>query len=254
MNSHHLPDIPDRTVVLTFDDAVQSHLDFVAPLLTELGFDATFFISQLWMEDEENFLSWEDVAELHRMGFEIGNHTWTHLGLNTPESAERLPEELALVERELERVGVPRPISFGWPGNAFCPEALDVLRRKGFRFGRRGMQPELPYGEIHLGPLFDRDKHDPLLIPTSADAYPNWTFEHFQKVVDRAKDGKIVILQFHGVPDIAHPWVHTPPEMFQQYMEYLKEKDYRVLALRDLGTYVDPAYDSHDPMRTARYP
>ena len=32
--------IPDKLVVLTFDDAVKSHRTFVAPLLKELGFGA----------------------------------------------------------------------------------------------------------------------------------------------------------------------------------------------------------------------
>jgi peptidoglycan/xylan/chitin deacetylase (PgdA/CDA1 family) len=66
---------PDKTVVLTFDDAVKSHLTFVAPLLRDLGFHATFFISHRWMPDEARFLAWQEVAALHGMGFEIGNHT-----------------------------------------------------------------------------------------------------------------------------------------------------------------------------------
>lgn len=36
-----------RIVVLTFDDASRSNRTFVAPLLKELGFGATFFISHL---------------------------------------------------------------------------------------------------------------------------------------------------------------------------------------------------------------
>ena len=35
-------DIPAKLVVLTLDDAVKSHRSFVAPLLKELGFGATF--------------------------------------------------------------------------------------------------------------------------------------------------------------------------------------------------------------------
>ena len=41
----------DRVVVLTFDDAVKSHRTFVAPLLKELGFGATFFVTHRWMAD-----------------------------------------------------------------------------------------------------------------------------------------------------------------------------------------------------------
>ncbi len=68
----------ERTAVLTFDDAVRSQRLFVAPLLAELGFSATFFVTHRWMEDRENFMSWEEIAEIANMGFEIGNHSWSH--------------------------------------------------------------------------------------------------------------------------------------------------------------------------------
>ena len=246
--------IPDRTVVLTFDDAVQSHRDYVAPLLHQLGFNATFYITACWMENAEHFLSWDDVAEIHAMGFEIGNHTWTHQPFHTPESAEALAAELTQVEEALAAVGVPRPVTFGWPGNAFGPEALAVLREAGYVFARRGMQPEKPYGEVHFGPLLAEGRYDPLLLPTSGDAYPDWTLEHFIALVDQAKDGEVVVLQFHGVPDIAHPWVHTPPEMFAQYMQYLHENDFHVIAMRDLAAYIDPNAPVDDPTARMRYP
>jgi peptidoglycan/xylan/chitin deacetylase (PgdA/CDA1 family) len=67
---------PDKTVVLAFDDAVKSHLTFVASLLRDLGSHATFFISYRWMPDEARFLTWQEVAALHAIGFEIGNQTW----------------------------------------------------------------------------------------------------------------------------------------------------------------------------------
>jgi peptidoglycan/xylan/chitin deacetylase (PgdA/CDA1 family) len=78
---------PDRTVVLTLDDAPKSHRTFVAPLLKELGFGATFFITHSFMRDAANFMTWNEVADLHRMGFEIGNHSWTHADFSSPRNA-----------------------------------------------------------------------------------------------------------------------------------------------------------------------
>jgi len=49
--------VPDKTVVLTFDDAVKSHLTVVAPVLKKYGFGATFFVTHLWMADTEHFLN-----------------------------------------------------------------------------------------------------------------------------------------------------------------------------------------------------
>jgi peptidoglycan/xylan/chitin deacetylase (PgdA/CDA1 family) len=248
-----LEPIPDKTVVLTFDDAVKSHITNVAPILLDHGFGATFFITALWMPDTENFLSWDDVAQLHQMGFEIGNHTWSHTGMGTPRFAARLAGQLALLESALKEVDVPKPVSFGWPGNAFSSEALAVLRANGYQFARRGMQPEIPYGKIAPGPLYDPAAHDPLLIPSAGDAYPEWTLDDFKRVVDRAGDGRIAIVQFHGVPDVAHPWVHTPPERFREYMAYLKDNGFNVIAMRDLARYVDPATPPKDAMVSVRY-
>src|SRR6185503_1775355 len=142
----------DKVVVLTFDDAVKSHRTFVAPLLKELGFGATFFVTHRWMADGANFMTWEDIAEIHRMGFEIGNHSWTHGNFSSPKEAARLPAELALVESELQKVKVPKPTSFAYSGNSFGPEAVEQLKALGFTFARRGMQPEIPYGKIEAGP------------------------------------------------------------------------------------------------------
>jgi peptidoglycan/xylan/chitin deacetylase (PgdA/CDA1 family) len=243
----------ERIVVLTFDDAVKSHRTFVGPFLKKLGFGATFFVTQCWMNDSENFMTWKEIAEIHEMGFEIGNHSWTHADFSQPSNASRLSEELKQVETELERVGVTRPISFAHCGNSFGPEAIDALKKQGYLLARRGMQPEVAYGQIQIGPTFDPLKHHPLLIPTSGDAYPGWTLEHFRRVVDRAGNGQIVVLQFHWVPDLQHPWVNTSPELFKRLMNYLKERKFRVVALRDIEPLL-PKTPPADPLLRARYP
>src|SRR5258708_19566156 len=93
--------IPAKTVVLTFDDAVKSHFTFVAPLLKELGFQATFFVTHRWMDDRENFMSWTEIAEIHKMEFEIANHSCTHPHFSTPQHPPPIPSHLPLVETDL---------------------------------------------------------------------------------------------------------------------------------------------------------
>jgi hypothetical protein len=147
---------------------------------------------------------------------------------------------------------VPKPVSFAWCGNAFSPEARAELERLGYQYGRRGMQPEVPYGEMQVGPVYEPSRHDRLLIPTTGDAYPKWTFEHFEKIVAQAAPNRYVVLQFHGVPDVEHPWVHTPPEMFEKYMRHLKANGFRGIALRQLESVAQSV--SADPVRKRRHP
>lgn len=236
-----------KVVVLTFDDAVKSHRTFVAPHLKELGFGATFFVTYSWMDDEKNFMSWEDIKEIHEMGFEIGNHTWTHRDMGDPENGHKLAGELGLINWMLQRhSGVPNPVTFAYPGNRFGPEAFEILKNGGYLFARRGMQPETPYGKKEMGPLYDPQVHHPLLVPTTADAYPDWDLTYFKSVVDRAEPGKFVVLQFHGVPDIAHPWVHTDPEKFKEYMRYLKDNEFKVISLKEVASYLPENYTPPD--------
>ena len=58
--------IPERLVVLTFDDGSISNAVFVAPLLKRLGFGATFFITDDPRYRGEHYLSWEEAKAAQR--------------------------------------------------------------------------------------------------------------------------------------------------------------------------------------------
>jgi hypothetical protein len=66
--------------------------------------------------------------------------------------------------------------------------------------------------------------------------------------VQQARSGKIAVLQFHGVPDNEHPWVHTPPALFESYLDYLHHNGYRVVALREVARFIDPTATPPEPM------
>jgi hypothetical protein len=105
-----------------------------------------------------------------------------------------------------------------------------------------------------VGTVYDPRKHDPLLIPSAGDAGGDWTLTHFKRVVAQAKDGKIVVLIFHGVPDLLNPVLDTSEERFAGYLRHLAAEQFNVIALRDLARYVDPDSRPDDPLTTRRVP
>src|SRR4051794_22188096 len=111
--------IPDRLVVLTFDDSVKSHFAVARPVLKRYGFGATFFITEgfRFATDKASYMTWEEIRSLHDDGFEIGNHTRDHMGV-TAKSVDKLGDQLGAIERRCEEAGIPRPVSFAYPGNA----------------------------------------------------------------------------------------------------------------------------------------
>lgn len=223
--------IPDGLVVLTFDDSVASHATFVAPLLKKHGFGATFYITEgfEFLQDKTHYLTWTQIKAMHEAGFEIGNHTRAHKGVNGQKPAE-IAADLAHIEQRCAEHGIPKPTTFSYPGYATSPAATVVLRERGYRFARAGGAR-----------VFDPAKDDPLTLPQAFDGKPDSTLAQFKAAIAQARDGKVAVITFHGVPDIRHPWVNTDPAKFEAYVAALKEAGCQVIAMRDLARYLPPS-------------
>ena len=244
--------IPDRLVVLTFDDSAKSHYTVVRPILLKYQFGATFFITEGFdfRDNKRDYMTWDEIAQLHRDGFEIGNHTRDHLGIGD-KNVDRLREQLdGIVQRCLEHQ-IPKPVSFAWPGNATSLKAFEILKQEGIRFARRGGAPEYPY-EKGMGFAYQPGEDHPLLLPSAGDARPKWVLADFVRAVEQAQQGRVAILQFHGAPDTAHNWVSTEQQNFESYMSYLATHQYKVIALRDLARYEGTDRTPNDPMNIIR--
>jgi peptidoglycan/xylan/chitin deacetylase (PgdA/CDA1 family) len=242
-----LEPIPDKLVVLTFDDSAKSHYTVARPLLTKFHFGATFFITEGFdfPTNKKDYMTWEEIAQLHKDGFEIGNHTLDHKGV-TEKTLADLPAQLRGINAQCQKHGIPRPTSFAYPGNAFTRDALAVLKDNGITFARRGGAPEFPYKEGR-GFAYEPGLDHALLVPSAGDARPAWTLDDFKAAVAQAKHGKIAVLQFHGVPDTAHDWVNSTEGQFESYMKYLADNKFTVIAMRDLAKFVDPTVNPNDP-------
>ncbi len=219
------PKPQDRMVVLTFDDSVASHATFVAPLLQKHGFGATFFITEgfEFLVDKEHYMTWEQIKALDTAGFEIGNHTRKHAGV-AKQSLEQLTADVEHIEQQCAKHGIPRPVCFCYPGYQTSPVAVTLLRERGYLFARAGGAK-----------AYNLSTDDPLTLPQAFDGKPESTLEQFKAAVAQARDGKIAVMTFHGVPDIKHPWVNTDPAKFEAYMQHLKDEGVKVIALRDIA-------------------
>lgn len=231
--------IPDRLVVLTFDDSSKSHFTVARPILLKHHFGATFFVTEGfdYGTNKVDYMTWDEITQLHEDGFEIGNHTIDH-GAVKAKNLEHVANSVRAINARCREHGIPETVSFAYPGNAFAVEALSTLSGLGLKFARRGGSPEYPY-EVGGGVAYEPGLDHPLLVPTSGDARPKWTLENLKAAVSLARHGKISVLQFHGVPDTAHDWVSTKSKDFEAYMQYLADEKFTVIAMRDLARYVD---------------
>ena len=82
--------IPDKLVVLTFDDGNRSDFTNIPKVLKKHGFGATFYVTEGlgFLKNPQNYLSWQQIRQLHEMGYEIGNHTQHHRNVSHLKSEE----------------------------------------------------------------------------------------------------------------------------------------------------------------------
>ncbi len=69
--------LPDKPIVLTFDDGNRDNFDTAFPLLKKYGMTGTFFIVT-GQVGQPGSMTWEQIAALRQAGMEIGAHTVHH--------------------------------------------------------------------------------------------------------------------------------------------------------------------------------
>jgi len=89
-----------RTAVITFDDGHASDYEVAFPLIQRFGHRAEFFINTATV-NRPGFLSWSQVAEMHRAGMSFQSHGWDHVDLCSLPPRE-LYHQLRDSKREME--------------------------------------------------------------------------------------------------------------------------------------------------------
>ena len=216
-----LKPIPEKLVALTFDDGCASGYTVIAPILKSFGFGGSFYVCDFdsFRTRKDWYLTWRQMKALAEEGFEIRNHTTGHAG------GAAIGSFLSM-EDDLLANNVPKPTTIAWPVYQVNTRTYPDLAANGYIFGRGG----------HNRPYRPTVDH-PFDVPSMGGG----TVEEFVRNARQATGGKIVVITFHGVPDMEHPAVGLEPATFKVMMQYLKDNHYRAIALRDLAGYINPA-------------
>jgi peptidoglycan/xylan/chitin deacetylase (PgdA/CDA1 family) len=101
--------LPDRPVVLTFDDGFADFHSTAFPLLRAFGFTATIFVTAGMIGSAGppavmplgRMLTWTQLHEIAEAGIEVGAHSYTHPQLDQL-PAPRIRQELRTSKTEIE--------------------------------------------------------------------------------------------------------------------------------------------------------
>ncbi|MCX6639069.1 MAG: polysaccharide deacetylase family protein [bacterium] len=134
---------PEKSVCLTFDDAYQSFLSELLPILQERRLPATVFVITDYVGrmnkwdltlgvNRRRHLDWEQINEIHQSGIEIGSHCRTHRDL-TRLNDIHLNDEIAGSKKVLEdRLGCGIT-SLALPFGAVNRQIITMARSCGYQ-------------------------------------------------------------------------------------------------------------------------
>ncbi|WP_157957862.1 polysaccharide deacetylase family protein [Aliidiomarina celeris] len=132
--------LPEKAVVLTFDDAYENIFSQGRPILNEFGVPWTLFVTTDPIGDTPSqYMSWEQIETLHNEGVVIANHTTDHAHMprrkpNESEAQwlERMRANILAAEQTLEqRIGVNHKL-FAYPYGEYNNALANLVEELGY--------------------------------------------------------------------------------------------------------------------------
>ncbi|MEU1403925.1 polysaccharide deacetylase family protein [Streptomyces sp. NPDC005728] len=130
--------LPERPVLITFDDGYEGVHRHALPVLAKHGFPATLFVSTGWIKGAYDtgggldvMLDWQQVRDLADTGTEIGGHSHTHPQLDQLDDAALRAELVRSTEIVTGELGA-RPVSFAYPYGYSSRRVRQAVRAAGY--------------------------------------------------------------------------------------------------------------------------
>ena len=128
--------LPERPVMLTFDDGWRNQYDHAVPLLEKYGMQGSFFVYPKTLKGGP-YMTRGQISELASAGHDIGNHTWGHTALQmgseetTKAFAARARKMLEPASDWIEDAIGHRPVGFAYPFGYYDLQSAAMLAPTG---------------------------------------------------------------------------------------------------------------------------
>ncbi len=134
--------LPQKPIVITFDDGYKDQFTNAFPILKQYNFVATFFVITGGIDKWA--MTWEQVTQMSKSGMSIESHTVSHPDLRTLSNSLQT-EELALSKQTIEGKLGTQVKYFCYPSGKYTVTTLGILNKLGYE-----MAFTTDYGKVKL--------------------------------------------------------------------------------------------------------
>lgn len=140
--------VPEKTVVLTFDDGYDDNYIYAKPILEKYGFKATFFIISNKIGNTE-YMNEDQIKELAK-NHEIGSHSYSHPSM-VRLSDYYLEREMKTSKEDLQALIGKTITSFCYPAGKYDDKAVEKLKEYGYKIA---VTTDASTGSVDISNLF----------------------------------------------------------------------------------------------------
>lgn len=122
--------LPEKPIMLTFDDTKLDQWTVAIPELKKYGFKGVFFIMTVSL-GRPNYLSREQVKQMSDAGHVIGSHTYDHQNVKKYQGEDWV-KQIEKPTKTLQEVTGKDVKYFAYPFGLWNKEAIPQLKKRGF--------------------------------------------------------------------------------------------------------------------------
>jgi len=163
--------IPNKSIVLTFDDGYMDNYHSAFPILKDFNMVATIFCITSNL-DGTYYLSKDAITEMSNYGIDIQSHTVNHPHLDKMNYDEQLTE-LKQSKKTLESIIGKKVDSIAYPFGAFNDDSINAAKAAGYTLGfttKRGLSDRddnpLELDRIYISSKYDMNTFKEILAKT----------------------------------------------------------------------------------------
>lgn len=124
--------LPDKPVLITFDDGYADNYQKAYPILKKYGYKATIFVITDFLSTNPNYITWDQAREMQANGITIASHTMQHKSL-TDLSDAAVRAELAGSKAALSyQLGV-EDVYFAYPTGTYNIHVMQLVQEAGYK-------------------------------------------------------------------------------------------------------------------------
>lgn len=140
--------LPEKPVILSFDDGWENQYRYAFPLLKKHGVVGTFYVYTNPIGRNPHWMTWSQVIEMNKAGMEIGGHSRTHPYLTKIVDNKLLDKEIREPKEIIEQRLGHKIDTFAYPFGFYNARVVAAVERAGYLTARnvfKGVWQDMPH-------------------------------------------------------------------------------------------------------------